>query len=106
MIATGEAAIAIHALLHHDPLAITGDEEAMQIKLETVLHGGAVDLGDEAACFGQGVSIEADLCTDPLQFGGRLPGVPPSPTADMQAELARERRQPALQCADHARGDA
>jgi hypothetical protein len=41
--------LAVHALLHHRPLAVVGDDEAVQIEIESVLDGGAIDLGDEAA---------------------------------------------------------
>lgn len=40
-------AIAIHSLLDDDPLAIIGHDESVQIKIKSVLHGGAIDLGDE-----------------------------------------------------------
>ncbi len=35
--------VAVHALLDHHPLAVVGDDEAVQIEVEPVLHGGAVD---------------------------------------------------------------
>lgn len=49
MIAAGLLALAVHPLLNHDPPAVVGDDEGVQIKIETVLHGGAVHLGDEPA---------------------------------------------------------
>ena len=42
-------AVAIHSLLDYDPLAIVGHDEAVKIKVEAILHGGAVHLGDEPA---------------------------------------------------------
>ncbi len=38
--------VPVHALLDDSPFAVVGDEEAMQIKIESVLDGRAVDLGD------------------------------------------------------------
>lgn len=49
MIAAGVAFFAVHALLHHRPFAVVGDEEAVKIRVEAVLHGGAVDLGHQPA---------------------------------------------------------
>ncbi len=40
----------VHALLHHGPFAIVGDEESMKVELETILDRSTVDLGDQAAC--------------------------------------------------------
>ncbi len=78
----------------------------MQIELEPVLHGGAVDLGDQPAGLGQRGAVEADPFADGDQLVRRLPGVPAAPAANMDAELARERCKAALQGADNARGDA
>jgi hypothetical protein len=47
VVASGLAFVAIHALLNDSPLAVIGDEEAMEIEFEAVLDGGAVDLGHQ-----------------------------------------------------------
>jgi hypothetical protein len=106
VIASGQAAIAVHALLHHDPSAVIGDEEAVEIEVEPVLHRGAVDLGDEAARLGKREAVEADSRADPLELGRCLARMAAASAADMQAELTRERRQAPLQRADDAGGDA
>ena len=49
MIATGLSFVAVHALLHHRPFAVIGDEKTVQIEFKAVLHGRAVDLGDQPA---------------------------------------------------------
>ena len=49
VIAARLPALAVHALLDDDPAAVVGDDEAVQIELEAVLHRGAVDLGDQPA---------------------------------------------------------
>ena len=54
----------VHALLHDGPLAIVRDEEAVQVEIETVLHGGAVDLGDQAACARQLVGVKTDALAE------------------------------------------
>ena len=48
VVASRLLAIAIHALLHHRPTAVIADDEAMQIKVETVLHGGTINFCDQA----------------------------------------------------------
>ena len=49
MITTGLFDLAVHPLLYNDPVAVDGDDEPMQVKLETVLKCGAVDLRYQAA---------------------------------------------------------
>ena len=53
MISPGLLAPAIHALLHDCPIAVVGNDEAVQVEVETVLHRRAVDFGDEAARAGE-----------------------------------------------------
>lgn len=106
VVAASQAAVAVHALLHHHPAPVIGDDEAVQVEVEAVLHRGAVDLGDEPAGPGQRGAVEADALADLDQLRRRLPGMRATPAADMQAELVRHRLQPALQRPDHAGGDA
>ena len=49
MVAACLSFVAVHALLHDRPLAVVGHEEAVQIEVETVLHGSTVDLGNQPA---------------------------------------------------------
>jgi hypothetical protein len=49
MIAPCLARFIVHALLDHDPFAVVGDDEAVEIKIEPILDGGAIDLCHEAA---------------------------------------------------------
>lgn len=49
VIAPRLALVAVQSLLNHDPVPVVGDNKAVQIKLETILDGGAVDLGNKAA---------------------------------------------------------
>ena len=106
MIAPCLPALTIHALLDHRPVAVVGDDEAMQVEIEAVLHGGAVDLGDETAELRQLTAVEADLVSDRDQLARGVPRVFPAPAADVDAQLLPQRRQPALERADHARRDA
>src|SRR5690242_1330289 len=97
--------VAVHALLHHGPFAVVSDEEAVQVKIKTVLDGGAVDLGYQPAGSDQLGAVEPDALGKQAQLVRCLARVLASAAADMDAELALERLQPALQCPDHARGD-
>ena len=72
VIAAGLPLVAVHALLHHRPLAVVGDEEAMQIEIETVLHRGAVDFGDQAAGARQRRAVEADAIAERDSSSGVL----------------------------------
>src|ERR1700676_4925415 len=98
--------VAIHALLHHRPLAVVGYEEAVEVEIEAVLHGGAVDLGDQTACADESGTVETETFAECLQFVRRLPRMLASAAADVDAEFVRERRQPALEGADDAGGYA
>ena len=100
------AALAVHALLHHHPLAVVGDDEAVQVKVEAVLHGRAVHLGDEAARLRERCAVDTGALADRDQLIRRLARMLAASAAHMDAELAAQRRQPALQRTNHAGGDA
>jgi len=102
VIATRLSAIAVHALLHHDPAPLVGDDEAVKIKVEAVLNSGAVDFGDEPARPGERRAVKPDPVADCDKLVGRSPRMLSPPAADMDAELAGERGKAALQRADDA----
>ena len=52
--------VAIHTLLHHGPGAVIGHEKPVQIEIEAVLNGSAVDLGDEPAGARETGAVYAD----------------------------------------------
>lgn len=64
MITPGLALVAVHALLHDGPLAVGGDEEAVEIEIEAVLNCGAINLGDQSAGARQPCAVEADAVTE------------------------------------------
>jgi hypothetical protein len=65
-------ACAIHALLHDSPVAVVGDDEPMQVKIETILHSRAVNFRYQAARLRKGVSVNADTVADGNQFLRRV----------------------------------
>jgi hypothetical protein len=97
--------VAVHALLHHCPLAVVGHEESVEIQIEAVLDGGAVDLRDETAGACQPRAIETDAFAEKTQFVRSLSGVPATPAAHVNAQFIGKRAQAALEGADHAGGD-
>ena len=88
VVAARLAAVAVHALLHDDPVAVIGDDEAVQIEIEAVLHGGAVHLGDEPAGVASACAVDPDALADRDQLMRRLARLRAAPAADMDAELA------------------
>ena len=52
--------VAVHALLHDRPFAVVGHEETVQVEIEAILDGGAVDFGDEAARASEPGAVETD----------------------------------------------
>src|SRR5205807_7675831 len=87
-------------------MAVLGDDEPVQIKLEAVLHSGTVDLCHQAAGGGEPGPVNAHLVTDLDQLVRRLPRISPAPAADVNPKLLLQRSQPALQRADNARRNA
>ena len=106
MVAARGAARIVHALLDDGPFALVGDDEAVQIEVETILDGGAVDLRHQPADVGERGAVDPDPLADRREFVRRLARLLAAAAADMDAEFARQRLEPALQRADHARGDA
>src|SRR5712671_1282973 len=105
MIAPGLALAAVHALLHHRPLAVVGDEEAVQIQIETVLHRGAVDLRHQTAGADKSLTVKSEPLAQSLEFPGRSPGMLAASAADVNTNLVPKRRKAALQRADDAGGN-
>ena len=66
-------AFAVHSLLHDGPPAVVGDNKAVQVKIEAVLHRRAVDLGDQAARLRKSRSVDTDTIADGDEFLRRLP---------------------------------
>ena len=77
-------------------LAVVGDDEAVQIEIEAVLHGGAVDLGDQPARLRERGPIEPDAISDGDELVRRLPRMLPAPAADVDAELVASGASPRL----------
>jgi hypothetical protein len=106
VITTRLLAIAIHALLDDGPAPFIADDEAVQIKIETVLNGGAVDLGGQSAGLRQRVAIEADAIAKSHELAWRQTRVLAAAAANMQAEFTAQGLKAALERTEHARGDA
>src|SRR4029077_15803524 len=92
MIATRLPALAVHALLHHRPVAVVGDDETVQIEIEPTLHGGTAPLGHETAGLRELAAVEADLVPDRNEFARRLSGVSPAPAAVVDDDVPRQLR--------------
>jgi hypothetical protein len=106
MIAARLPRVAVHALLHDGPCGVIGHEEAVQIEIETVLHGGAIDLGDESAGAGETDRVDAYAVAERCEFLGRLARMSAAAAADINSELGLEGFQAALEGPDDAGGDA
>ena len=97
VVSAGLFELPVHALLYDDPMAVVGDDEPVQIKLETVLHSGTVNLRYQAAGGGEGGPVKAHPVPDIDQLVRRLPRVFSAPAADVNPKLLLQRSQPALQ---------
>src|SRR5208282_1571636 len=72
-----------------------------QREVEPVLPRGAVDLGDEPARDRKPLPVEPDPVADLDELMRGLARMRAAAAANMEAEFARERREPALQRPDH-----
>ena len=96
MIATRLLAIAIHALLDDGPARFVADDEAVQIKIETVLNGGAVDLGGQSAGLRQRVAVEAYAIAKSHELARRQTRMLAAAATDPQAKFALKGLRPRL----------
>ncbi len=106
MIAAGLPLVAVHALLHHRPFGVGGDEESVQVEVKAVLDRGAVNLRNEATRTREHCAVEADAVAELHQFVRGLARVLAAPAADVDSELILQRAQTPLQRANHRRRDA
>jgi hypothetical protein len=65
--------LTVHALLYANPVAVIGDDEAMQIQLKPVLHSSTVDLRNQAAGCGERCPIKTYPVPDIDKLVRRLP---------------------------------
>ncbi|MCW0459548.1 hypothetical protein NB717_000616 [Xanthomonas sacchari] len=96
----------VHALLHHHPAPVVADDETVQVQVEAVLHRGAVDLGHQTADPRQVRAVQPGALAHRLQLVRRGPRMPSTAAAHVDAQFAGQRRQAALERAQHAGGDA
>src|SRR5260370_42670205 len=100
MVAPRLPALAVHPLLHDDPMPLIGNDEAVQIEGKSVLDCGAVDLRNEPAGRCQRGAVEAYSFADRHWLVRGPARASAAPATDMDAELASPWRKAALQCAD------
>ncbi len=103
----GRAGPRVHPLLHHHPGAVVGHHEGVQVERVPVLHRRAVDLGDAAGWHRASAAPSWPVRSpNARQLLRRPPRVLAAAAAHLEAQLPLQRRQPALQRAHHAGGDA
>jgi hypothetical protein len=78
----------------------------MQIKIESILHGSAVDLRYQPARLRKRCAVEAYPFSYRQELVRSLPRMPAAPAADVNPKLPLQGREPALESADDAGGDA
>src|SRR5260370_25583810 len=61
MVAPGLALVAVHALLHDRPFPHNRDEATVQIRVEAILHRGAVDLRHQTAGANEALAVKSEL---------------------------------------------
>jgi hypothetical protein len=101
VIAARQSRLLVHPLLDDRPLAVPGQEEAVQINLESVGDGVVIHLGGEPAGSHERVTIETRSLGDRSQFVRCVARVASAATANVDAQLVRARIETALQGAEH-----
>ena len=97
VVSPGLALVAVHALLDDGPFAVVGDEKAMEIKVKSVLHGGAVDLSHEAAGSRElAGAVEAYALAEQPSIRRASGANVSAAAADMNAEFSLQRPKSAL----------
>ena len=84
-------------------MAVVSDNESVQIEIEAILHGRAVNFRDQAARLRKSSSVDTDTVADGNQFLWRLSGMLAASPADMNAEFMTARRQSPLQGSNDTR---
>src|ERR1700744_2313167 len=106
MITTRLPALAIHALLHHRPMSVGSDNEAMQVQIKAVLNSGAIDLRDQPTCLAQNGAIDAGLVPDAQELFWGLARVLSPASANKETKLALQGRQTTFERSENTGGDA
>src|SRR5207248_9692047 len=83
--------------------AVGGGDEAVQVEVEAVLHGGGIDLRDEAARAREGAAVETRPLAEGEELSRRLARLRPAAAADDDSELLLAARETALQSPEDAR---
>ena len=60
--------VCIHALLYDGPLTIVRNYKAMQVKIESVLDGGAVNFGDQPTRQPECIAVKPRTLRNQQQF--------------------------------------
>ncbi len=106
MVAPRQFARGVHPLLDHRPIALVGNDERMQINVESILHGGAVDLGDEPTDLAQPRAVDPGPLSNRAQLLRRVTRVTASPAADMDAKIPLRIGEGPLERPDRAGGNS
>ena len=106
VIAAGESGGVVHALLHDGPFAGVGEDEIVEVELESVGDGVVVDLGGEATGASEFVAIESGAGGDVAEFVGSATRVATTSAANVKAEFVGARIESAFERAHDAGGDA
>ena len=85
-------ALAVHALLHHEPAPVIGDDEAVQDRGRSRPARPRCRPWRPGGSRSASAAIEPDTFADRHKLVRRLPRMLAAPAADMQAEFAIERR--------------
>ena len=69
----------------------------MEIEIEAILHGGAIDLGHQPACARQAISIDTRADAERQELIRCFAGMLAASAADMEPKLIVHRSKPAFE---------
>jgi hypothetical protein len=106
VVAPRHAARRVHPLLHHGPTAVAAHHEGVEVDLESIGDRVVVDARREAAGADERAAVKPFPLRHRQQFVRRAPGMPPAAAADVNAEFAGARVEPAFERSHYRSGDA
>src|SRR5262245_20548000 len=106
MVTARHAASIVQALLDHSPVAIRGEDEAVEIDLKAICDRIVVDARSQPTCAHQSIAVEAATVGDRTEFVRRIARESAAPAANIKTQLFSTRSEAALERAHNGSRDS
>ena len=106
VVTSSHACLAVHSLLHDDPVPFPRDDKRMQVELKAIANRVVVHASRQSAGADKSVRVESGSLADRDKFSRRLARMATATTADKDAQLGGFRPKRPFERADDRGGDA